>query len=171
MPITTINTTTYLKPNSGTSVQKTLKDEVTTYFARASVGTNGTGSLVTADGASKGVLALVGPQDVGGQPFYLFVFPAQQEWLGAASAVVENANDPNAGELYVCDVKVIASTDLTAIQPNGLNIVGIGDKPVGIARVVPYHLSGSTANDIAPAVPPSGSQIRLTIHGTTSPVF
>lgn len=171
MPITTITPTTYLKPNSGTSVQKTLKEEVTTYFAKASVGTNGTGSLVTADGQSKGVLTLVGPQHLGGGSSYLFVFPAQQEWLGAASAVVENINEPAAGELYVCDVSVIPSIDLTAIQPNGLNIVGIGNRAVGIARVTPYHLSGSTANDIAPAVPPSGSAIRLTIHGTTSPVF
>lgn len=171
MPITTITTPTYLKPNSGTSVQKTLKDEVTTYFAKASVGTNGTGSLITTDGSSKGCLALVGPQDVGGSPFYLFVFPAQNEWLGAASAVVENINQPSAGELYVCDVQVDPSIDLTAVSPNGLNIVGIGSTPVGIARVTPYQLSGSTASDIAPTAPPSGSTIRLTIHGTTSPVF
>lgn len=171
MPITTITTPVYKKINSGTSIQKTLKEEVTTYFTKIAIGTNGTGSVVIADGASKGTLAVLGPQDFGGGGSYLVVYPAQNEWLGSVSADVRLpvGQDAGAGKAYVTQCTAVSSVDLTSIQPNGINIVGIGSQPVGIIKVDVYHLSGSTEPDVE--APPSGSSLFITAHGTKSPVF
>lgn len=171
MPIQTITTTTYTKPNSGTSVQKTLKEEVTTYFTKIAIGSNGTGSIDISDGQSKGALAVLGPQNFGGGGSYLVVYPAQQNWLGSVSADVRLpvGQDAGAGKAYVTQCTAVGSVDLTSIQPNGINIVGIGSQPVGIIKVDVYHLSGSTEPDVE--APPSGSQLYITAHGTKSPVF
>lgn len=171
MPIQTVNTDVFSKPNSGTSVQKTLKDDVTTYFAKIAIGTDGSGSLVTEKGQSKGTLAVLGPQDFGGSPTYLVVLPAQQVWLGSPAASVELAisSEVGAGDGWLVMAQTVPSVVLTETQPNGINIVGIGDQPVGVVKLAPLHLSGST--EPAPETPPSGSFLTLTIHGTKSPVF
>lgn len=158
------------KAQSGTTVQKTLKEEATTYFAKVAIGNDGTGSVVTSGGQSKGLLTLAGPQDGLGAGNYIFVYPQQTAWLGAPSVVAQNVNldnDNGVGQLYSCAVQVSPSVDL-ATQA-GLDIVGIGSSSVGVIRVFTYQLSGST--EPAPTNLPSGSNLLLTIVGTTSPVF
>ena len=170
----TITTTLYNKgkAQSATTVQKVLKDEATTYYAKVAIGSNGTGSLVTADGASKGVLAFIGPQDGQSAGNYLFVYPQQKQWLGAPCVVASPEGDPDAGKLYSTWVQVQPSIDL-ATQA-GLDIVGIGSSSVGIVRVATYQHTGSAlASGSIPVATnlPSGSLLLLTIAGTTSPVF
>lgn len=170
----TITTTLYNKGKyqSGTSVQKTLKEEVTTYYAKVAIGNDGTGSVVTADGASKGLFAFVGPQDGQSAGNYLFIYPEQKAWLGAPCVVASPTNDPDAGNLYSTWVQVNPSVDL-ATQA-GLDIVGIGSSSVGIVRVATYQHTGSeVASGSIPVATnlPSGSTLLLTIAGTTSPVF
>jgi hypothetical protein len=170
----TITTTLYNKgkAQSGTSIQKTLKDEATTYFAKVAIGNSGTGSLVIADGASKGVVALIGPQDGQSAGNYLFIYPEQKQWLGAPSVVASPTGDPDAGNLYSTWVQVNPSVDLATTA--GLDIVGIGSSSVGIVRVATYQHTGSeVASGSIPQATnlPSGSSLLLTIVGTTSQVF
>ena len=170
----TITTTLYNKgkAQSATTVQKVLKDEATTYYAKVAIGNNGTGSLVIEDGASKGVLAFIGPQDGQSAGNYLFVYPQQKQWLGAPCVVASPEGDPDAGKLYSTWVQVQPSIDL-ATQA-GLDIVGIGSSSVATVRVATYQHTGSAlASGSIPVATnlPSGSLLLLTIAGTTSPVF
>ena len=175
MSVSNITTAVYNKPQSGTSVQKTLKDDVTTYFTKVAIGSNGTGSLVTSDGQSKGAIYCVGPQNLGGGASYLIAYPPQHDWLGAAAVSIQNINvAPGAGaagEGYIAMVSQAPSVDLTAIQPNGINVIGVGSSPVGLLVVTTYKLSGSTASDITETPLPSGSFFSITANGTKSPVW
>jgi len=171
MPITT---TLYNKgkAQSGTTVQKTLKQEATTFYAKVAIGNSGTGSLVTADGASKGVLALLGPQDGLDAGNYLFIYPEQYQWLGAPTVVASPDGDPEQGNLYSTWVQIQPSEDLATNA--GIDIVGIGSSSVGVVRVATYRHTGSAPN--TGSIPsaanlPSGSSLLLTIAGTTSPLF
>jgi len=166
----TITTPVYRKPNSGTNVQKTLKDDVYTYFTKIAISNDGTGSLVIDDGASKGTIALLSPANGAGAGEYTIVYPAQQAWLGSPAVSVKNnsiSNNGGAGELYVAYTEGLPSVDLAT--QFGLDIVGIGSSSVGAIRVITYHISGST--EPAPANLPSGSFIYVTAFGTQSPVF
>ena len=80
-----VNNTKLKGLNSGTTVQKTLKLEATTYFARCDVGTSGTGSLVQSGGQSKGVLAFAGPDANNSVGQYIFLYAPQEAWLGSPS--------------------------------------------------------------------------------------
>ena len=171
MPTTT---TLYNKgaAQSATTVQKTLKQEATTYYAKVEIGNSGTGSLVTADGASKGVTAFLGPQDGLPTANYLYVYPEQNQWLGAPTIVASPDGDPDTGKLYSTWVQVYPSVDLATTF--GLDIVGIGSSSVAAVRVATYRHTGSAA--ASGSIPsaanlPSGSSLLLTIAGTTSPLF
>lgn len=170
MPV--INTTVYNKGSaqSATTVQKNLKQEATTYYASIAIGNNGTGSLVTADGASKGVVAILSPANGLGTGEYTILFPEQKLWLGAPAITCINANQGNdngAGQLFVGYSEKSPSVQLSSSF--GFDIIGVGDTPVGIVRVITYQLSGST--EPAPTNLPSGSRIDVTIDGTKSPVW
>jgi hypothetical protein len=167
-----ITTTLYNvgKAQSATTVQKTLKEEATTYYASVAIGNDGTGSLITADGASKGVIAVLSPANGLGSGEYTLLFPTQYQWLGAPAVACTNANqgdDSGAGQLYVGYSEKLPSVQLSSSF--GIEVVGIGDTPVGVVRVITYQLSGST--EPAPTNLPSGSRIDITIAGTKSPVW
>lgn len=168
-----ITTTLYNKgAASATTVQKTLKQEATTFYAKVAIGNSGTGSLVTADGASKGVIAFLGPQDGQDAGNYLFVYPEQYQWLGAPTIVASPEGDPDQGNLYSTWVQLLPSVDLATTQ--GIDIVGIGSSSVAAVRVATYRHTGSAA--ASGSIPsaanlPSGSSLLLTIAGTTSPLF
>ena len=170
----TITTTLYNKgkAQSGTTVQKVLKDETTTYYAKVAIGNDGTGSVVTADGASKGLFALLGPHNGQSAGNYLFIYPEQKQWLGAPCVVASPTGDPDAGNLYSTWVQVNPSVDLATLA--GLDIVGIGSSSVATVRVATFQHTGSeVASGSIPVATnlPSGSSLLLTIAGTTSPVF
>lgn len=152
--------------NSSTSVQYSLKGDVTTYFARVNIGADGSGSLDQSGGQSKGVLFFAGPDELGSVGQYTFLYDPQEQWLGSPNVTWVsgglNANPQN-GEMYVGRV--------VAYEPNA-DISAFSIPKITRAAVVSvfmYHLSGSTEATIAN--PPSGSQLYLTVAGTQSPVF
>jgi hypothetical protein len=132
------------KYSSGTSVQKTFKQEVVTLFARATVGASGAVTLVTADGASK-LASIV--KDSTGQYTITFDLPVQQ-FLGSPVITVSDSSDA-ANTAYPC--KVISE-----------------DTAAGSLTFVTYVTDG---NGVAVGNPPNGGQIQITAFVTTSPVF
>lgn len=164
MPLTIQNKNKY---NSATTVQKTLKEEATTYYAKLAIGADGTGSLVTADGASKGVVTTISPGDGSPAGEYVFVFENQKQWLGAPSVAIVSGSGPgDTGADYTYSViGTYVDVDLSGLFPEL-------DSPVAAVGIKTYEISGSgTANTLNVLDPPSGSFILLTIAGTKSPVF
>lgn len=152
--------------NSGTTVQKTLKLEATTYFARVDIGTAGSGTLVQSGGQSKGVLAFNDAATLQDSGSYIFLYEPQEAWLGSPSITWVSGGiqaSPVDGEYFAG--RVIAyepSQDVSAFNIDGLPTAGL----IGIKM---YHISGSNVSEVAN--PPSGSSIYLTAVGTKSPVF
>lgn len=152
--------------NSGTSLQATLKNDATTYFAKVDIGADGSGSLDQSEGQSKGLVLFSDAPTIQESGSYIFAYPRQQVWLGSPSItwVSGGLNEPvNDGDVYVPRVTIYDP----ALDLSAFNIDGITTQAV--VKVSFYQLSGST--EATRKNPPSGSSIYLTVVGTTSPVF
>lgn len=152
--------------NSGTTVQKTLKTEATTYFARIDIGADGSGSLVQSGGQSKGVLFFTDAVALASSGSYKLVYNPQEAWLGSPSVTWVSGGisaTPANGEYFAGRVTVYEpSADVSAFGITGLTTGAV-------VAVDMYHISGSNVSE--KDNPPSGSSIYITLVGTTSPVF
>lgn len=152
--------------NSGTSLQATLKNNATTYFAKVDIGSAGSGTLDQTKGQSKGILAFNDAATLQESGSYIFIYEAQDVWLGSPSVSWVsggiNANPAN-GEYFAGRVVAYEpAQDVSAFNIDGVTTAGL----IGIKM---YHISGSSVSEVAN--PPSGSSIYLTVVGTKSPVF
>lgn len=129
---------------SGTTVQKTLKLEATTLFARASVaGALGVPTTLTADGASKGVTIT----KIGSGIYQAAIdssIPVKQ-FLGASTMQVRLQSN-TAGLNY--QTRAYAE-----------------DAAAGTISFIIYEDGGGVTNA------PDGGELQFTIFLTTSPVF
>lgn len=152
--------------NSATSVQFSLKSDVTTYYAKVDIGADGSGSLDQSGGQSKGVLYFAGADELASTGQYTFLYEPQAQWLGAPSVTWVSGGlnaSPVDGEMYVGRVVAYEpNADISAFSVPNIT-------RAAVVSVLMYHLSGSTEATIAN--PPSGSQLYLTVAGTKSPVF
>ena len=152
--------------NSATSLQATLKNDATTYFARVDIGADGSGSLVQTKGQSKGILAFTDAATLNDSGSYIFLYEPQDVWLGSPSVTWVSGGisaNPVDGEYYAGRVVVYEpAQDVTAFNIDGVETAGV----IGVKM---YHISGSNVSEVAN--PPSGSSIYLTVVGTKSPVF
>jgi len=152
--------------NSGTTVQKTLKLDATTYYARVDIGNDGSGSLVESGGQSKGIVAFNDAATLQQSGSYIFLYPTQETWLGSPSITWVSGGitgTPADGEYYAGRVFVYDPQ----LDVSPFNITGVSK--AAVVAIQMYHISGSSVSEVAN--PPSGSSIYLTVAGTTSPVF
>ena len=152
--------------NSGTTVQKTLKLDATTYYARVDIGNAGSGTLVESGGQSKGIVAFNDAATLQDSGSYIFLYPSQEAWLGSPSITWVSGGinaTPADGEYYAG--RVVAYEP--ELDVSAFNITGLSK--AAVVAIQMYHISGSSVSEVAN--PPSGSSIYLTVAGTTSPVF